>query len=304
MTTKTVKPYIVEFFAASPRLMYAYRQAAKHNKRLTRHAKIQQLIRALPIDEATARKLSKYAQAEVVVLSHADDDPSVLLDSRVKSVVSRAFHLLFTGPATHSEQVAEWIRATKIRSTNRLQVIPVEDMEGPQLSQVLGRVCSAFERDGSRGSIIDAYIVGDRLHVRGPKYRMLHIPLDSIPALRRQPQAVLRKFEIDPDGSFLYWPDLDAHLGWNQFLQIVDPVELRKAQQRSADFNKRYGAAIRKLRDEAGILQTEIPGLTERQLRRIEHGESRATTSAIAALAKAHGLDPNAYMERLAKALQ
>ncbi len=23
---------------------------------------------------------------------------------------------------------------------------------------------------------------------------------------------------IDPDGSFIYWPDLDAHLGWKQFL--------------------------------------------------------------------------------------
>ncbi|MGA2704155.1 MAG: DUF2442 domain-containing protein [Isosphaeraceae bacterium] len=122
--------------------------------------------------------------------------------------------------------------------------------------------------------------------------------------MRGQPPAVLRNFEIDPDGSFIYWPELDVHLGWNQFLQVVAPAELRKAQQRSADFNERYGAAIRRVREAAGILQSRVDGLTERQIRRIELGECRATSAAIVALANAHGLDANAYMERLTKAMQ
>ena len=132
---------------------------------------------------------------------------------------------------------------------------------------------------------------------------MLHIPLESMRALRGRPQAHVRNFSIDPDGSFIYWPDLDVHLGWNQFLQALDPAQLRKAQQRSAGFNERYGAAIRSVREAAGIPQSKIEGLTERQVRRIEHGENRATSAAIAALAKAHGLDANAYMETLTKAL-
>jgi Helix-turn-helix domain len=53
-----------------------------------------------------------------------------------------------------------------------------------------------------------------------------------------------------------------------------------------------------------GILQSRVEELTERQLRRIEQGECRATTTAIAALARAHGLDVNAYTEKLAKAMQ
>jgi len=44
-------------------------------------------------------------------------------------------------------------------------------------------------------------------------------------------------------------------MGCNQFLQAVDPAELRKAQQRSAGFNERYGAEIRRVREAAGILQ-------------------------------------------------
>jgi hypothetical protein len=131
---------------------------------------------------------------------------------------------------------------------------------------------------------------------------MLHVPVSAIQALRGQSRAVLRSFKIDPDGSFIHWSELDIHLGWNQFLQAVDPAELRKAQQRSAGFNARYGAAIRKVREAAGILQAKIEGLTERQLRRIEQGECRATTAALSALAKAHGLSMNDYMERLANA--
>jgi len=76
-----------------------------------------------------------------------------------------------------------------------------------------------------------------------------------------------------------------------------------KAQQRTEGYNERYGAAIRKLREQAGLSQSQIEGLTERQLRRIEQGECRATSSALAALAKALGLDTNSYMEQVAKAM-
>jgi hypothetical protein len=248
--------------------------------------------------------VERLGEFEVVVLSHADEDHFVLMDERLEPVVSGAFHLLFTEPTTHPDQVAHWMRATNIRAENRLHVVKIENLEAPQLSQLLGRVCSALGRDGSRGSIIDAYLSGDTLLVRGTKHRLLHVPLSSVPALRDQPREVVRNFEIDPDGSFIHWPELDVHLGWNQFLQAVDPEELRRAQQRSIGFNERYGAAIRKVREAAGILQSKVEGLTERQLRRIEQGECRATAAAINTLAKAHGLDANTYMERLTQAMK
>jgi len=265
MSTKTPTRRIVEFYAASPRLARAYRSAARHNRSLARFAEMHELGHA-----TVAHEIAKdVAKIERVVLSHADEDHLVLTDKRVESVVSEAFHLLFTEPATHPDQVAHWMRATKIRSENRLHVVQVDDLEAPQVSQLLGRVCFALGRDGTRGNIIDAYLAGDSVFVRGPKHRMLHVPVSSIRALSGQPPAVLRNFVIDPDGSFVHWPDLDVHLGWNQFLQAVDPDELRKAQQRTEGYNKRYGAAIRKLREETGLLQSTIEGLTERQLRRI-----------------------------------
>jgi hypothetical protein len=132
---------------------------------------------------------------------------------------------------------------------------------------------------------------------------MLHVPTEKLPSLKGQPRDVLQHFQIDPDGSFIHWPDIDVHLGWNQFLQAVEPTELHKAQQRSADFNRQYGAAIRKLREKEGIPQAKVDGITERQLRRIEQGECRATMNALRDLAKAHGLDVNTYMEKVANAM-
>jgi len=298
MTTKTREHSLVEFFATS-RLAHAYRSAARQNKRLAHCAAVHELGHLTSHSDVMGR----VHELQMVVLSHADDDHLLLTGSEMEPVVSGAFHLLFTEPATHPDQIAQWMRTTKIRSENRLHVVRVDDLEAPQVSQLLGRVCFALERDGTRGSIIDAYLAGDSLLVRGPKHRMLHVPVSSVRALSGQPRSVLRNFVIDPDGSFVHWPDLDIHLGWNQFLQAVNPDELRKAQQRTEGYNKRYGAAIRKLREEAGLPQSRIDGLTERQIRRIEQGESRATAGAISALAKAHGLDANAYMERLAKVM-
>ena len=298
MNTKTLTRRIVEFYATSPRLARAYRSAARHNRSLARFAEMHELGHI-----NVAHEIAKHTKLEMVVLSHVDEDHFVLTDERMEPVVSGAFHLLFTEPATHPDQVAQWMRTTKIRSENRLHVVRVNDLEAPQVSQLLGRVCFALGRDGTRGSIIDAYLAGDSIFVRGPKHRMLHVPMSSIRALSGQPRDVLRNFVIDPDGSFVHWPDIDVHLGWNQFLQAVDPDELRKAQQRTEGYNKRYGAAIRKLREDAGLLQSKIEGLTERQLRRIEQGECRATRTALATLANAHGLDMNSYLERLAKAM-
>ncbi|MGL5096683.1 MAG: helix-turn-helix domain-containing protein, partial [Planctomycetia bacterium] len=241
---------------------------------------------------------------DIVVLSHVDDDHAAHLDAEIGAVLSKAFFLLCTEPATHPDQIMQWTRRAKIRSENRLHVVKVATLESPIVSDLLGRVCFAQLGDVKRGGIVDAYTNGDVLCVRGPKHRLLHVPINLLSSLRDKLQEVRRNFEIDPDGSFLYWPDLDVHLGWNQFLQAVEPEELRKAQQRNEGFNQRYGAAVRAVREAAGLSQSKIAGLTDRQVRRIELGESRATGKALAALAASHGLEVNAYMDRIAKALK
>src|SRR5712692_352246 len=144
MTTKTLERPLVEFFATSSRLVAAYRSAARRNKTLAGCASIRELSHAALSFEAAGNA----HEFEVVILSHPDDDHLVLTDKRLQPMVSRAFHLLFTEPATHPDQVAQWMRATRIRSENRLHVVRVENLKTPQVAELLGRVCAAFGKEG------------------------------------------------------------------------------------------------------------------------------------------------------------
>jgi hypothetical protein len=291
------KNRLVKVFAVSSRLAQAARCAAKRNRTLARCAAIHELRDAVGFTAVSKR----VPALNTVVLSHADDNPDVLRDSRIESLVARAFHLLFAGPTTHPEQIAHWMNRTNVRSEQRLHVVQFKDLEAPQVSDLLGRVCSSLAGQDNGENIIDAYLSGEVLTVRGSDQRIIHIPAAMVPSLRKLCPAVLQDFRIDPDGSFIHWPVPDIHLGWNQFLQAVDPVALHRAQQRSADYNRRYGSAIRQLREKAGIRQALVSGITERQLRRIEQGQCRATRNALGALASTHGLEVNDYLERLSK---
>ena len=299
MTTKVTSTHLVEFIATYPRLVTSTRKAAKRNKELARLSKVHDLTLASAQFEA-----KRFGDRNVVILSHADEDHPVAIDESLKDILSEAIHLLFTESTTHPDQIAEWIRQNRTTSQNRLQIVRVKNLNAPEVVQLLKRVCYSFGGPhGDRGSIVDAYLVGSTLVVRGPYLRVLHVPVVSVPVLRDLPIEALQNFEIDPDGAFLHWPSADIHLGWDQVLQVVDPLESHKARQRSADFNRRYGAAIRKLRDEAGISQTQVKGITDRHLRRVEQGACRATAKVLRNLATAHGMELNAYMDNLAEAM-
>ena len=152
--------------------------------------------------------------------------------------------------------------------------------------------------------MFDASIEHDTLRVVSPGFRRLEVPISSIPGLAQAEPSVIGRFEIDRDGSYIYWPGLDIHLGWEQLEQIVDPQAARKARQKSHDFNVRYGKAVRKVREQAGLGYPDISGISEKQLRRIENGECRLTTNAVQMLSAAHKLKPNEYLERLAGTLE
>jgi hypothetical protein len=133
-------------------------------------------------------------------------------------------------------------------------------------------------------------------------FRKLRVPLEKLPVLQKLSQKQRQEFEIDEEGTFLYWPGGDIHLGWEQFEYAVDKAASLKAKQQTEAFNKAYGSAIRKLRREKSLRQSDIEGLTPRQVGRIESGQ-RATLSALQKLAGPHGMSVSEYMEELAKRL-
>src|SRR4051812_13840243 len=119
MTTKTSKHPHVELFASSSRLACAARRAAKKNKSLAHYAVIHDVAHASTLPKVAEQTLG------MVMLSHADDDQLRLTDDWIKKVFSDSFHLLLTGPTTHPDQIAQWMRETKIRSVKQLHVVMV-----------------------------------------------------------------------------------------------------------------------------------------------------------------------------------
>jgi hypothetical protein len=151
--------------------------------------------------------------------------------------------------------------------------------------------------------IVAARIYEQDLVLVSASANRLVIPLKTLATYIGNEESSVRDFVIDEDGAFLHWPHKDVHFGWEQFLHLVDPGAAVASKERSAEFNQRYGAAIRELREERALSQSQIDGLTDRHLRRIEQGEQAVTVSTVEALAKAHGMDVSDYMNEIAKRL-
>lgn len=149
-------------------------------------------------------------------------------------------------------------------------------------------------------TILGAWVEGEELVLLSARFERLPVSLKKLEKYIGKTKAKIRQFEIDEDGRFLFWPHADAHLGWEQMMQIVDPTSAVAAKKKTDDFNRKYGAAIRSLREEAELKQAAIAGLTERHLRRIEQGKQSATSAALKSLAKAHGMKIDDYMKELA----
>jgi Protein of unknown function (DUF2442) len=218
--------------------------------------------------------------------------------------------LLVLNDSRSSDTLLSRMVDLQIRSPHRFYVVDPpfaqtnEQNWDNMIRSFLGRLTAALDSNENDGRIFDAHVEDQVLHVVSADFRRLAVPISKILGLAEASEARTRRFQIDDDGSYIYWPDFDLHLGWEQLQQIVDPEAAQKAMQKSREFNLRYGGAIRKIREARGLAITAIPELSDKQLRRIERGECRLTSSAGKKLAGAHGMSPNEYLQTVAAALK
>lgn len=106
-------------------------------------------------------------------------------------------------------------------------------------------------------------------------------------------------FEIDENGSYLHWRNSDVHLGVSQILQAIDPEYLAQIEidRNALDYT---GWAIQLWRKELRLKQSDIEGLSERHVRRIEQGVSRLTSAAAGHFARAFGMTTKGFLDELA----
>jgi DNA-binding transcriptional regulator YiaG len=241
-----------------------------------------------------ARRLA--GATSVFVLSLLGDIPEEA--RQLKSRAGTGARYVLLEDQTPLESIAERIAGLDIRSPRRLHVARLDrDTPGSFVSRFL----TGLAMQDPDVAIMDAWIDGDELVVISPRLERLHVPARKLPGLDDATRGQLQDFEIDPEGAFIHWPGPDVHMGWEQFAQIVQPRTQLRARQQSEAFNRKYGQAIRALREQRGLTQSRIPGLAARTVRRIEKGQTRATSAALKALAEAHGMTPDVYMNQLAE---
>ena len=151
--------------------------------------------------------------------------------------------------------------------------------------------------------IADATVIGDCLLVFSCSMEKFEVPFSSLPALKRISTNERENFTIADDGSYLYWESADIHLDLDAFRCATDPEWKQKFEALKSNHNQVFGKAIASLRKQYKLRQSDIIGLSDRQVRRIEQGDGSTKVDTLRLFAQAHGMDLDAYLDAVAGAI-
>jgi hypothetical protein len=263
---------------------------------------------------------------ELILLMHDRDTKGVVSDRRRFRVLHRpnrqiAEHgrnIFVLVPASELPEVSEFVSIANRRHQLRALLVrdDVQPSSIPQMFERAGlrmmrntvvysdfsiprRVLTAWTQNAQEELIAKASVSKDRLFVLSCALQPYEVAFDSMPSLKRIPVAERATFTVDEDGSYIYWAGPDIHLDLDAIRAAIDPAARARAEAAKALHDSRYGAAIAKLRLRMGLKQSQIEGLSERQVRRIEKGEG-TTYEALRLLASAHRMDLESYLRELA----
>jgi hypothetical protein len=229
------------------------------------------------------------------VLVTATELPDV---SAFVSVANRRHQLraLFVRESTYPRWLPFWFERAGLRTLRNTLVHADADATLPR------RVLSAWIHGVPNELIADASVVGSRLFLMSCALERVEVDFDLVPALKDIPRTQRTAFEIDEDGSYVHWPGPDIHVDLDAIRAAIDPEARSKADAFRATKDERYGAAMARLRVAMGLKQSDIKGMSDRHVRRIEKGEG-ATHEALRLIAEAHGMKLDQYLHEVAAML-
>lgn len=191
--------------------------------------------------------------------------------------------------------------ALRLASTLRLHK-PDQRLQVCRDPLVVKRLVIALKRSAPLEGILDAYVLGEFLVVVLGDMTVREFPISKLPRVGGFEPKALGHFEIDSAGSYLYWPDQDVHLGPSQMLQAVDPMYLADIEIRRYEM-ARVSLALLDMRNGRQLKQTDIAGLSERHVRRLEREEVRLTVDAATKFARAFGMTLSDFLDELSERL-
>ena len=168
--------------------------------------------------------------------------------------------------------------------------------ESAGLFERVSRILNAWEANAADELIADAVVAGDELLVRSCDFALHRIPLESVKALKKLDALSRQTFKIASDGSYIHWEDSDTHLDLESLRYSVDPELKAKKDRDRLLRDTRLGAAVASVRKLHGLRQADFPGLSEREIRRIEKGDTRPRLSTLEILAQVHGMSLRDYL--------
>lgn len=155
---------------------------------------------------------------------------------------------------------------------------------------------------GAEGKLIASVSVeGEDIAVWSCEPRPYRVPVSAIPALARMPAEARANFRVSDSGSRVHWDEGDVDLSLDAFRVHADPAFRSKKERETRQEARRYAKAIRALREERGLKQTEIAGLSEREVRRLESGDHMPQYGSLEKLARAHRMGVEDYLRELAR---
>lgn len=166
--------------------------------------------------------------------------------------------------------------------------------------EALLRMIGAYTVGAEQELIASASVRDGVLSVWSCEPKLYQCAVADIPALARLAVAKVEALKVSRGGSRLHWDEGDVDLDLDAIRQYADPKVRKEAESKYRADAALYGAAIRRLREQHGLRQNQIAGLSEREVRRVEHGEVLPHSGTLRKLARAHGQTVEAYMDALA----
>lgn len=248
---------------------------------------------------------------EFKIIRHPDLD----IAEKVKNlfVFSTATKLPLISEFVHIANRRHQLRALFVREDIKPEWLPqmffranvrqVRNMLVHSESDVPNRIIAAWRIGAQNHLIANASVLNNSLIILKCNLDTIEVPFDNLLRLLNIPKSELGHFHVAEDGSYIHWPNQDIHLDLDSLQCVLDPECKTRADQVRLLADKKFGSAVAFLRSKSGLNQTDITGISERQVRRIEHGE-RATLQSLRLLAEAHKMELNDYLDEIAQLIR
>lgn len=165
------------------------------------------------------------------------------------------------------------------------------------------RILLAWTLGAQDELIAAARVVENRLLVVSCAMDRLELSFEEVPALKRLPEKEREHFEIAEDGSYVRWPGADVDLDLDALRYHTNAAHRRRTDRERLARDERFGSAVAAVRGRHSLRQTDIKGLSARQVRRIEKGQG-ASLSSLEKLAWAHRMETGDYLEEVAEEME